>query len=167
MKVKKHAIPIAYESVLVRKECDLVGKEDMRRTNWSENQLVKANPVDGSHCCIILRHRECLREERKPLELQGAHDETVGHQSNQSFKVERWRSRGKAVRDHEFRCEWGFFVIRRHFYTVRDVFADLLMTSSFGPRSCECLCNCVRYSTKNLKFSSATRSSNSLWYAVH
>ena len=72
----------------------------------------------------MFRYGKRFGEEREPLELQWAHEETIRHKARQAFEVERWRAGGAAVWDHEFgRVRRLLVIVLWHLDAIGYVFA--------------------------------------------
>ena len=63
-----------------------------RHTNRRKNQLIKRNPLQRIRRRHALHDRKRIMHPSKPLKLYRGHQETIAHESRQSFKVERCRA---------------------------------------------------------------------------
>lgn len=63
------------------------GSVEAHETEGREDELVQSDPLQGWHESTRLAKRESPFQKAEPLELQGRHHETVGHEPRQSLEV--------------------------------------------------------------------------------
>lgn len=68
--------------------------EEDAETDGREDQLVHCYPLQGRDGAMGLADGEGAGEETEPFELDGGHEEAVGHEAGEAFEVEGGRGVG-------------------------------------------------------------------------
>src|SRR5688572_26303465 len=75
--------------------CNRHDCEECTHTKRRKDELIESNSLQRWPELACLRHREGARQELEPLELNGGHAETVGHESGETLEVKgRWADFG-------------------------------------------------------------------------
>jgi hypothetical protein len=86
-----NVLELALHSALSTTLSDGHESEEASKTSRCEEELIESHALQSRQPSRSLTHRESRRQKLEPPVLQRRHDETIGHESNGSLEIKRWR----------------------------------------------------------------------------